>query len=87
MSSEKTRLQAHRLRTLGAMERDRAAARRGDLAAALMHESAAAAYGRWAAELETIVAVIDGVDRSADTIFKLMLDLGWHRDASQTGPN
>ncbi len=80
MSSQKTRLQAQRLRTLGEIERDRAAAVRGDLASVLMHGSAAAAYERWAAELESIAAVIDGVDRTRERLAKQLADLGLNGD-------
>lgn len=79
-SSEKTRLQALRLRALASAERERASARRGDLPAAMMHESGATAYDRWASELETMAAMIDGVHATNKRLRKQMADMGLELD-------
>jgi hypothetical protein len=64
MPADRSKSQLHRLRALAAAERERASMKRDDPAAALMHEGAAAAYERWADEIEKTIATVEHIDRA-----------------------
>lgn len=46
----------------------------------MMHESGATAYDRWASELETMAAMIDGVHATNKRLRKQMADMGLELD-------